>query len=80
MRLKSKEADLKRKKCSTRHIGMCTRRPQGYLIKARYMHEMSQLDHLVGEELGGGGEGGEQDPPQQLAVHGGGQPDGGQVV
>ena len=32
MRLKSKEADLKRKKCSTRHIGMCTRRPQRHLI------------------------------------------------
>ena len=41
---------------------------------------MPKLDHLVGEELGGGGEGGEQDPPQQLAVHGGGQPVGGQVV
>ena len=41
---------------------------------------MPKLDHLVGEELGGGGEGGQQDPSEQLAVHGGGQPVRGQVV
>ena len=39
-----------------------------------------KLDNLVGEELGGGWEGGQQDPSEQLVVHGGGQPVRGQVV
>ena len=34
----------------------------------------------MGEELGGGWKGWQQDPLQQLAVHGGGQPVGWQVV
>ena len=41
---------------------------------------MPKLIHLVGEELGGGWERGQQDPSEQLAVHGGGEPVRGQVV
>ena len=39
-----------------------------------------KLFHLVGKKLGGGGEGGEEDPPEQLALHGDGEPVRGKVV
>ena len=61
---------------------MSTRSSQGNLNK-KYTFctcAIFELFHLVGKKLGGGGEGGEEDPPEQLALHGDGEPVRGKVV
>ena len=81
MWLNMKEMNLKREKCSTRHISMCTGRPKRHLIRAKQFVSDDQTGlYLVGKELSSGGEGGQQNPSEQLSVHRGGQPVGGQVV
>ena len=59
---------------------MSTRSSQGHLNKKVHILYLCDLFHLVGKKLGGGGEGGEEDPPEQLALHGDGEPVRGKVV